>query len=54
MPILPTILTLPPRLRLYCRCDFNVPQDANGAITNPARIVGALPSIEHALKNGAK
>ena len=54
-------LLLVPRLELYikysqiiCRCDFNVPQDANGGITNPARIVGALPSIEHALKNGAK
>ena len=31
-----------------------MPQDDGGAITNPARIVGALPSIEHALKNGAK
>ena len=40
--------------RVFIRCDFNVPQDASGAITNPARIVGALPSIEHTLKNGAK
>jgi len=40
--------------RVFIRCDFNVPQDDGGAITNPARIVGALPSIEHALKNGAK
>ncbi len=37
------------------RCDFNVPQDKTTlAITNPARIVGALPSIEHALKSGAR
>ena len=38
-----------------CRCDFNVPQDKKtGAITNNARIVAAVPSIQYCLDNGAK
>ena len=37
----------------YCRCDFNVPQK-DGKITNNARIVAALPSIQYCLDNGAK
>lgn len=41
--------------RVFMRCDFNVPQDKKtGEITNPARIVAALPSITHALEKGAK
>jgi len=37
------------------RCDFNVPQDKKtGAITNTARIVAAIPSIQYCLDNGAK
>ena len=36
------------------RVDFNVPQDkATGAITNNARIVAALPTINYALEKGA-
>src|SRR6516165_58320 len=36
------------------RVDFNVPQDkATGAITNPQRIVAALPTIQYALDLGA-
>jgi phosphoglycerate kinase len=36
------------------RVDFNVPQDkATGAITNPQRIVAALPTIQYALDHGA-
>ena len=32
--------------RVFIRCDFNVPLDlTSGAITNPARIVAALPSV---------
>ena len=31
-----------------------MPQDNTGAITNPQRIVGAIPTIELALKTGAK
>lgn len=38
--------------RVLMRVDFNVPLK-DGAITNNARIVGALPSIEYALNKGA-
>uniref|UniRef100_A0A7S1ICQ5 Phosphoglycerate kinase n=1 Tax=Eutreptiella gymnastica TaxID=73025 RepID=A0A7S1ICQ5_9EUGL len=40
--------------RVLMRVDFNVPQDDSGAITNPQRIVGALPTIQMALDGGAK
>merc|ERR1719321_920919 len=37
------------------RVDFNVPMDKKtGNITNNQRIVGAIPTIEYALKHGAK
>jgi phosphoglycerate kinase len=40
--------------RVFIRVDFNVPQDkATGAITNNARIAAALPTIQHALAQGA-
>jgi phosphoglycerate kinase len=40
--------------RVLIRVDFNVPQDkATGAITNNQRIVAALPTINHALSQGA-
>ncbi|KAF8185033.1 phosphoglycerate kinase [Mycena galopus ATCC 62051] len=39
--------------RVLIRVDFNVPQGPDGKITNPARIVAALPTIQYALKNGA-
>ncbi|XP_041462352.1 probable phosphoglycerate kinase [Lytechinus variegatus] len=39
--------------RVIMRVDFNVPLK-DGVITNNQRIVGALPSIKHALDNGAK
>lgn len=39
--------------RVLIRVDFNVPLDKNsGAITNPARIVAALPTIKYAIDNG--
>jgi phosphoglycerate kinase len=40
--------------RVFIRVDFNVPQDkVTGAITNNARIVAALPTINYALEKGA-
>lgn len=40
--------------RVLMRVDFNVPQDKQtGAITNPQRIVAAVPTIKYALDHGA-
>jgi phosphoglycerate kinase len=40
--------------RVLMRVDFNVPQDkVTGAISNPQRIVAALPTIKYALEHGA-
>ena len=40
--------------RVLMRVDFNVPQDkVTGAITNPQRIVAALPTIRYAMEHGA-
>ncbi|MGH7946563.1 MAG: phosphoglycerate kinase [Opitutaceae bacterium] len=40
--------------RVLMRVDFNVPQDKKtGAITNNQRIAAALPTIKHALEQGA-
>ncbi|PAV17651.1 phosphoglycerate kinase [Pyrrhoderma noxium] len=38
--------------KVLIRVDFNVPMK-EGKITNPARIVAALPTIKYALENGA-
>lgn len=41
-------------LRTFIRCDFNVPQDDNGNITNDLRIVNALPTIKKLIADGGK
>ncbi|KAK4687360.1 phosphoglycerate kinase, partial [Tremellales sp. Uapishka_1] len=38
--------------RVLIRVDFNVPQDKEQNITNPARIVAALPTIKYAIDQG--
>ena len=40
--------------KVLVRCDFNVPQDENGNITDTRRIVGALPTIKYLLDHNAK
>lgn len=40
--------------KVLVRCDFNVPQDENGNITDDRRIVSALPTIKYLLDNNAK
>ena len=40
--------------RVLVRCDFNVPLDSDGNITDENRIVGALPTIKYLIDNGAK
>lgn len=40
--------------KVLVRCDFNVPQDENGNITDTRRIVGALPTIKYLLESNAK
>ena len=40
--------------RVLVRCDFNVPLDADGKITDENRIIGALPTIKYLMEKGAK
>ena len=40
--------------KVLVRCDFNVPQDESGNITDNRRIVGALDTIKYLLDNNAK
>ena len=40
--------------RVLVRCDFNVPLDANGVITDDKRIRESLPTIKYLLEHGAK
>ena len=40
--------------KVLVRCDFNVPQDENGAITDNRRIVSALPTINYLIEHNAK
>ncbi len=39
--------------RVFIRADLNVPQDADGEITDDTRIRASMPAIVHALKAGA-
>ena len=39
---------------VFMRVDFNVPLDSDGNVADDARIVGALPSIQHVMASGAK
>jgi phosphoglycerate kinase len=40
--------------RVFVRCDFNVPLDDKGNITNDLRIVDALPTIKDIMNNGGR
>lgn len=40
--------------KVLVRCDFNVPIDEKGNITDNTRIVAALPTIKYLMNNGAK
>ena len=40
--------------KVFVRCDFNVPLDENGNITDNRRIVGALDTIRYLLENNCK
>ena len=40
--------------RVFVRCDFNVPLDENGNITDNRRIVAALPTIKYLLDQNCK
>lgn len=40
--------------KVLVRCDFNVPLDNQGNITDDTRITGAIPTIKHLIENGVK
>lgn len=40
--------------RVFVRCDFNVPTDGEGRISDDRRIRGALPTIGYLIDHGAK
>lgn len=40
--------------RVFARCDFNVPLDGNGNITDDKRIRESIPTIKYLIEHGAK
>lgn len=40
--------------KIIVRCDFNVPLNEAGEITDDMRITGALPTVRYLIENGAK
>ena len=40
--------------RVIVRCDFNVPLNEGGEITDDIRITSALPTINYLIEKGAK
>ena len=40
--------------KVLVRCDFNVPMDENGEITDDIRITSSLPTINYLIEKGAK
>ena len=40
--------------KVLVRCDFNVPQDENGNITDTKRITSTIPTIKYLIDNNAK
>ena len=40
--------------KVLVRCDFNVPLNENGEITDDTRITAAIPTIKYLMDNGAK
>lgn len=40
--------------KVLIRCDFNVPMNENGEITDDIRIASALPTIKYVIENGGK
>lgn len=40
--------------KVLVRCDFNVPMDENGRITDETRLVASIPTIKYLMDKGAK